>query len=176
MKPKDTQKKRADIRLLICSVTICTIFMLLFLPSVLINVIKVTGSKTGSRFMLAVFWAKVFGQLPVFDRPLLKTVHINSLKSKMINDHRIRVGYYRSIEFLWPFNFDRPLWRSNINDYFRDRLTRGYTWRRQMLHGSILVSIQLFMQWWIRAFEKVKNFVNKISKNSKNNFSKIRIF
>ena len=48
MKPKDTQKKRADIRLLICSVTICTIFMLLFLPSVLINVIKVTGSKTGS--------------------------------------------------------------------------------------------------------------------------------
>ena len=44
MKPKDAQKKRADIRLLICSVTICTIFMLLFLPSVLINVIKVTGS------------------------------------------------------------------------------------------------------------------------------------
>ena len=42
MKPKDAQKKRADIRLLICSVTICTIFMLLFLPSVLINVIKVT--------------------------------------------------------------------------------------------------------------------------------------
>jgi len=40
IKPKDTQKKRADVRLLICSVTICTIFMLLFLPSVLINVIK----------------------------------------------------------------------------------------------------------------------------------------
>ena len=55
MKPKDAQKKRADIRLLICSVTICTIFMLLFLPSVLINVIKVTGSSlkiTGSTLKL----------------------------------------------------------------------------------------------------------------------------
>ena len=52
MKPKDTQKKRADIRLLICSVTICTIFMLLFLPSVLINVIKVTsGSKSIRSFL-----------------------------------------------------------------------------------------------------------------------------
>ena len=33
-------KKRADIRLLLCSVTICSVFIVLFLPSVIMNLIK----------------------------------------------------------------------------------------------------------------------------------------
>ena len=52
-------------------------------------------------------------------------------------------------------------WQSFMAVHFRDQLTRGYIWLRQMLPGSILASIQLFMQWWIRAFEKVKNFIKK---------------
>ena len=34
------RKKRADIRLLLCSVTICSVFITLFLPSVVMNLIR----------------------------------------------------------------------------------------------------------------------------------------
>ncbi|CAG5111032.1 Oidioi.mRNA.OKI2018_I69.chr2.g5368.t1.cds [Oikopleura dioica] len=38
--PRNSHKKRADTKLLICSVTICSIFISLFLPSVILNLIQ----------------------------------------------------------------------------------------------------------------------------------------
>ena len=38
---RNLRKKRADIKLLLCSMTICMIFVILFLPSVVINLIPV---------------------------------------------------------------------------------------------------------------------------------------
>ena len=95
----------------------------------------------------------------------LLTVHFRRpLICNFQNDHRLRVYQYRSVELLWAIIGGAILtvhfWQSSMTVHFRDQLTRGYTWLRRMLHGSILVSIQLFMQWWIRAFEKVNFFLN----------------
>jgi hypothetical protein len=48
---RNNTKKRADTKLLICSVTICSIFISLFLPSVILNLIQVS-SKMENLYLL----------------------------------------------------------------------------------------------------------------------------